>query len=229
MFAVNKTNNKSYALNGQTGFTLLEIMLSSLIFSLLAMGLYSLFYGAIRNYQKIESTSKLNYAALLIFRDIEQNYKNAVIYTRGQDSGFTGKGDSVAFYTLLPRYINQKRRLFFSKVEYLFNAPGISETIRSGAQLISQDSDFTTVELMDNVVELNFEYAWQNSASENSLEWQDTWPATNNPVIGPKQKKEIPVALRVKLVVHDKKLNQSAEFTRVIPFYQDTGYDSSEK
>ncbi|MCU0666002.1 MAG: prepilin-type N-terminal cleavage/methylation domain-containing protein [Candidatus Omnitrophica bacterium] len=203
-------------LNNKKAFTLVEVLLASAIFAILAVGLYSLFYSAIRNYQKIEDSSEIYNTQRLVFSQIQRDLRNAFIYKTG-DSGFIGSSNKLDFYTITNAYKNSTLYREAAQIEYAFNNNALTRQIltKENAQ-----SSFSS-----QVKDLSFEYARKSDdpKASSAYVWQEVWPVEAPQDISLQQKARLPLALRVKIFISlDKAKNtDTVAFTKVIPLFCD--------
>jgi prepilin-type N-terminal cleavage/methylation domain-containing protein len=83
---------------GQRGFTLIEVLVSTAIFSVVALAVYSAFAGGVGAWRRAQEFSAAYQTTRLVLEDMARELKNAVTIS-GTD--FVGESRSVSFLTVL--------------------------------------------------------------------------------------------------------------------------------
>jgi prepilin-type N-terminal cleavage/methylation domain-containing protein len=86
------------AAGAQHGFTLLEVLVSTAIFSVVALAIYSAFAGGVGAWRRAQEFSSTYQTARLVLEDMAQELKSVVTIS-GTD--FVGESRSLSFLTVL--------------------------------------------------------------------------------------------------------------------------------
>lgn len=165
--------------NNDSGFTLIEILFALFIFSIIALlmsnGLHRILQNQSETEKKAAQLAQLQFAFLLLSRDIEQAVDRPVIDINDQLSGFIGMPDSVKLtHTGLINPNDALSRPTIQRVEYQFRGNKLFRIIwplpDQTAKSISEER------LLLNHIE-QFKFSWLDDAGY----FHDTWPATTGP------------------------------------------------
>ncbi len=201
-------------MNKKNGFTLIELLLVIAIFSLLMLGIYSAFRTGLLSHEKIDAATNLYQKARLSLSLIEADLKNVFIYAK-LDSRFIGSSGSMGFFSILDAY--DKEGKISSNIGYIsYKVLNNSLTRKASEGLLAlkagpEDEGET---FLSGVEELSLQFAAPSMVSVKLYEWQDFWPKDGDV----EQKKQLPVAVKIKLVLKQKD-NSLVEFNKIIPFY----------
>jgi len=202
-------------LKPKNGFTLVELLISGLIFSLIALSLYSAFRTANLTYKRIDRASYVDEAARLLLNRIENELKNSFAFQE-DDSRFEGNGQSLDFFSVTSYYDEKaKSHPLICRIKYEFSGEKLIYSQYCGLDSIQpQDQVSPETEELSAIKEVKFEFA---ESGPDKL-WQTVWP--NEKIID--QKKALPGAIRITLTVQEKKIKEEQEaaafnFTKIVP------------
>jgi len=194
-------------------FTLLEILIAATISSIVMLGLYSAFQSGILTYDRIESSDQTYRTARVILQKLEHELKNSFCF-KSDDCKFSGTADTLDFYSSPDIYLEAKKFPYPASISYSLENNILKKAVLAASQLISAPQSPEPQEIAGDIGEINFQFA--EASQDNSVKWQDSWAKESEE----NQKKTLPAALKIKLVIKEKKRNdregKTAEFSTVI-------------
>jgi len=201
-------------MNKKNGFTLIELMIVIAIFSLLILSIYSAFRTGLLSQEKIDAAANLYQKARLSLSLIEAELKNAFVYAE-PDSKFIGSSESMEFFSILDAY--DKEGKISSNIGYIRYAildNSLTRKASEGILALKVNPEDEGESFLSEVEELSLQFAAPSTVSTKLYEWQDFWPKDGDV----DQKKQLPIAVKIKLVLKQKD-NSLVEFNKIIPLY----------
>jgi prepilin-type N-terminal cleavage/methylation domain-containing protein len=198
----------------KNGYTLIEVLLTTLIFSVIIASVYSVFQTGNIAYTKIDSAFELYQKARIIFSRIERDLKNSFAYSM-KKAEFWGARNEINFFTVFNSF-NQKAESFreISRIKYRFQDTMLSRTQLTGLDALRPDVPQIPLELSDDLQDIFFQFASLDPAnSENYYSWQDTWPKVSDQQ-DTNQEKSLPLAVKVEMII------DGLKFIKIIPLEQ---------
>lgn len=199
-------------------FSLLELLIVSSIFSVMMLSIYSAFQAGILSYNKMDSAFNIYQTARVILNRMEQELKNSFIYCL-EDSGFEGQGQALRFFSLSDAFAQGRAVANICRIKYeqdLTNNVLKRNVSRGLAVLESDDKGASAEELSSAIQKISFEYASSSNRLDEPFTWQPAWPKPGDA----EQKKELPLAVRIKLSLAEKNKKQqeisAIEFTKIV-------------
>lgn len=195
-------------------FTLVELLIVTGIFSLLIVSIYSAFRTGLASQRKIDAATDLYQKARLSLSLMETELRNVFVYSKS-DSRFIGNSEAMEFFSILDKY--DKEGQVSSGIGYIkYEILGNSLTRKAGQGMfaLKAASEGENKLFLSEVEELSMQFAAPSTDLVKSYEWQDLWPQHGDV----NQKKQLPVAVKIKLVLKQKD-NNSVEFNKIIPIY----------
>jgi type II secretory pathway component PulJ len=186
------------------------------IFSLLLLSVYSAFRTGLLSHEKIDASTSLYQKARLSLSLIEAELKNTFVYAK-TDSKFVGSSESMVFFSILDAY-DKEGKIFpnIGYIRYKIFDNFLKRKAFKGmlALKVLQDSEDEDEFFLSDVKELTLQFAAPSVVTDKLYEWQNSWPRDGDP----DQKKQLPLAVKIKLVL---KQNDSGlvEFNKIIPIY----------
>lgn len=196
------------------GYTLIEALIATLIFSIVALSIYSVFQTGSITYKKLDSAFELYQKARIIFNRMEADLKNSFIYGE-YDAGFSGTRQSLVFFTILDSFdASGGITRGVSKIKYEFLDSTLRRTQTDGLNILRQNNQQTPAGLVEQLQDLSFQFAIRDASNaEKNYSWQDLWPKSIG-VSGADQKDSLPLAVKIEMLLGDLK------FTKIIPLAQ---------
>lgn len=192
------------------GFTLIEILIATAIFAIVALSLYAAYQTGISSYRKIDATLNLYRAAGITFSRIESGLKNAVIYSV-DDSGFSGDKTSLDFLAALNVF---DRDLGFSKrlcrLNYSFGQDGLALTTYYGEDAFKEGANGQLGRLASGIKEVSFQFYPALKPEEGS----QPAPIANWPQ--DEKDKSLPIAVEIKLLISGNDNQAPIEFKKIV-------------
>lgn len=195
----------------KNGYTLVEILITTLIFSIVILSMYSVFQTGNIAYKKIDSAFYLYQKARIIFNRMDTDLKNSFAYG-GNNAKFLGTREKINFFTVLDSFnatgvVLRK----VSGIKYEFRDSLLQRTQLDGLDILKPEAVGTTEDLTNNLQEAFFQFASpEASSSENYYSWQDVWPKKAN-AQDSKQEKSLPLAVKVEMLIG------GIKFIKIIP------------
>jgi prepilin-type N-terminal cleavage/methylation domain-containing protein len=198
---------KMHLCKRKDGFTLIEIIIVTSIFVLIAMGLYSAFYTGVLSYSKADSAFKIYQTGAAILDNLENDLKNSFIYSK-KNSGFKGDSKSLEFFTLLDSY-NARRGMskIVSLISYNFKDNILQRVCLQNASLLEDHGNEPSKAVLFEAMDVIFDYAYRDDMTNEPYEWRASCEGA-------------PLAVRIKLFLpHIDKWGKEAdlvEFSRIV-------------
>jgi len=150
----------------RTGFTFIELLVSMLIFSIVALSIYLSFNVGIRAWRKGEEGYKIRQGARYLLSSISRDMRNAV---STKEIIFSGGAGNVSF-------CKASKGLF--KVSYEFN--GSENAVYKVVQTYKENASSepgTRSRLVSGVSGFQLQYSYRNG---DKIEWRDAWQEQEN-------------------------------------------------
>lgn len=155
------------------GFTLVELLIASAIFSVVIVTIYSAFRSGFVSYRNIEETTNIHQSARLIFAQINSDLRNSFDY-KNNDTGFSGEKESLGFYTLVDSYYQDEIIQDYAFVSYTLETDKLMRISRRNWD--SHDSSSLTVaeEMASGIEKIIFSYGFLDEDGK-TLKFQEFW------------------------------------------------------
>lgn len=199
------------------GLTLIELLIATSIFSLIALSLYSALQAGILTYNKMDSAFSVYQSARILLARIGRDLNNTFIYSIG-DSNFKGSPGELDFFSTVDTFENGENSPGISRIKYSFANGSLNRSYYGGIDAIKANSDSEGEELSSDIREIVFEYAYPTNNPEMPYIWQDAWPEPNDA----EQKKGLPMAVKIRLLMIERNRQKEPsviEFNRIIPLH----------
>ncbi len=191
--------------NALTGFTLLELIISSAIFLVVVLTIYSAFYAGVFGYHDIEENINTFQIARQIFERINSDLRNSVIYAQNETM-FNGTNNAISFSSLTDRFSEDKIIQDYALISYKLEDKKLMRICLKNQEILTNSSSQAQEEEMDsNIEELSFSYGYIPEGKQ-AIEWKDSW---DDPAA-------LPAAVKVKLTLKNK-IKQDFQRTIFLP------------
>ncbi|MDD5668918.1 MAG: prepilin-type N-terminal cleavage/methylation domain-containing protein [Candidatus Omnitrophica bacterium] len=203
------------------GFTLVELLIASLITVTVLTGIFSLFHTALRTFETVDVLSEAYRSTDFFMRRIEVDLKNCFIYT-AEDSGFKGNSQTMEFFSVL----NSGSALYdVCKISYVFDGGITTRTVLKNLEIGTAVSPDMNRKVSAKAEAVTFHYArYQKDVSGDSLLWEEQWPPGDLVAAGGVTN-SVPVAVKVSveknLTGGGGRLDQRLYFEKIIPSMSD--------
>lgn len=186
------------------GFTLIELLIAASIFSVVILSIYSAFQTGILSYRKVDSAFETYQTARIALNRMELDLKNSFAYGDTEGSRFSGKEDSLDFFSVVD-YYRDKLNTDICRIKYEWdeNKKVLKRFCYMGLDALKEDLQQEAGELASNIEKISFEYAFATNNPDNPYIWQKSWPEGDTAQIA-QQVKTIPLAVKVTLFVIEK-------------------------
>ncbi|TRZ94599.1 prepilin-type N-terminal cleavage/methylation domain-containing protein [bacterium] len=194
------------------GFTLVEVLISTIIFSVIIVSLYSALNTGALTYKMVDEASNLYQVARLTLEKIGQDLKNCVVY-KDDESAFSGQSKSLSFFTIAGRFKEGRLEDEFCFVEYSFEDEVFRRTSSCGKDALLERPDKNEDTISYPVHDGYFEYAYPLKDREKPYEWRNLWPAEE------KYKNTLPLAVSIQISLiedSDRKKENLIDFSRIV-------------
>ena len=150
----------------RAGFTFIELLVSMLIFSIVALSIYLSFNVGISAWRKGEEGYKIRQGARYLFSSISREMRNAVA---SKEIMFSGGADSVSF-------CKAANGLF--KVSYEFNGSenAVYKVVQTYKENASGEPGVRS-RLVSGLSGFQLQYSYKNG---EKIEWRDAWQEQEN-------------------------------------------------
>lgn len=192
-----------------TGFTLIETIIATAIFSIIALAVYSTFSQGVKLWQRLTQqtpASELN----MVFEKMSFDLRNSFEFT---GINFVGGEDNIAFATLvLTANEDKQKALSLGEVGYFFDAQtgSLNRQQRNYSQVYQNKSTLLR-QMMNNVKSLSFQYYYYNPVQETYI-WKDNWRVEEG-----EKERSIPLAVRIRLEFDENTKEEEVTRTITIP------------
>lgn len=159
-----------------SAFTLIELIISSLIFSVVAVAVYFVFSGGINVWESAKDTRdydrSLRLAGEVIARELRNSFKISNI-------SFEGDKDIISFAGIWKDFSSEEApEDVLGRITYFLNQENIFCRKRQTYQEVFQGTEAGKIkELISDVSELSFSYFGFDDESE-TYQWRNSWPKT---------------------------------------------------
>jgi type II secretory pathway component PulJ len=168
-----KTNQRRKHVSYLAGFTLLELLISSVLVMLVMLAAYSAFFTGRNGYRSIEQRADQNQNTRVFIERLAKDLRNSFAFSP-TDSWFNGSKTEMGFFTIREQYkINSLKRVF-SRAGFLFkdSAVFIRYCDNAGSLDSAHQPEYNL--LAENVKECSFSYGAFDGSSK-AVVWKDAW------------------------------------------------------
>jgi len=202
-------------MKNKNAFTLIELLIATAIFSVVALGIYSAFYTASLTYRRIDRDFGFYQSSRITLNRIEQDLRNSFGYL-DNDSKFKGGAGELDFFAIRDSFEKNKKFTDVCRIKYSLANNILKRYLYKGLDALKGDTQVTAQDLAENVEEVSFKYAYQTGDNNSPYDWQDSWPfSQTSPQLG-----TLPIAVKIKLVMFQKEKKNSekklVEFIKVV-------------
>jgi len=174
------------------GFTLIELIIAMLIFSIIAVAIYSTFSTGLIAWRKGEESSRSYQDARLILNRMALELRNAFFYSNIK---FVGKANELYFATFLPfSSLPGIDQLQLYRVAYHLDNNHSLQYQEESLPEVFQGKEEKAQEFASSVQELSFAYGYEyfrEGKKEPQFIWKDEWI----------DKKAVPSLVRITLIL----------------------------
>jgi prepilin-type N-terminal cleavage/methylation domain-containing protein len=186
------------------GFTLIEILIAALIFSIVSLSIYAAFRSGLAAYQKIDTASEIYRVARIILNKIDADLKNSFVREDSAgNSGFAGAAESLEFFSIGDN---------ICRVKYAWDSSSgtLRRSVVAGLDTLNPQAEVSPEDLAAGIEKITFEYAYLTGDDNQPCVWQSDWPTQDDKNIQPLQQKALPSAVRLNFTLG------GINFTKVI-------------
>lgn len=180
-------------------FTLIELLITTSIFSVMILTVYSTFNTGLLSNQRIEASLDTYQTARRILNRMSLDLKNSFSFS-SEDTKFTGKNNELSFLTLIGSN--------FSSVSYRLGDGKLLRIYKRNSESLKEEEMPRPRILAKRIKGIEFAYAYLTE-DERVFEWKDEWD----------QKDKLPLAVKIKLILIEKLPKQKekeVEFCQIV-------------
>lgn len=193
-------------MKNKRAFTLAELLIASLVLTVVMVTIYASFRTGLFGYRNIEETINTYQAARQILERLNLDLRNSFAYS-GEDAKFKGTVSELSFMSLADTFSQDKITQSYSFVSYSLNGAKLTRSCRKDKDSLNEKSETQPEEMPSDIGKLEFSYGV--AGDDGALKFQDSWAAED----APQEKKKLPAAVKVKLTLRNK---MQEEFERTI-------------
>jgi prepilin-type N-terminal cleavage/methylation domain-containing protein len=198
------------------GFTLVELLIASSIFSVIILSLYSAFQTGVLTYNRMDSAFMVYQASRVTLNRLELDLKNSFIYSEN-DAKFRGSSQTLDFFSVIDAFEEGASYASVYRIQYELSGTALKRTCYQGVDALKENgAAFAGDELTSEAKEISFQYAFATGNPDKPYDWQDSWPQADNP----EQQKALPLAVKIKLSLIEKGRQEKelsiVEFTKIV-------------
>lgn len=190
-------------------FTLLEVIISSVLIAMLISVVYSVFTGGLFIYNRLTKANQLYHSAKFVLQRVHTDLKNMHPVDFSQMS-FLGNATSVEFPTLIDAY--SLSRDDFSRhlalVRYEVDNAKLIRTHRLDREILKSESESINEIMLEEVQEIQFSYGYLD-AETNEVVWVGAWPDQDTQGI-------LPSLVKIMLTLKDNNSGKSIVFEKIV-------------
>lgn len=160
----------------QKGFTLVEILIASVILGVILVSLFTAFQAGLTAYRRTEEGLLENRGASIFFFQLDQELRNAVPYSKHP---FEGTSEKISFPAWLKSYTPEGTEKGIYLIEYRWKHGQVIRTQRKLTNKLKEKSAVTET-VLDALLDCRFEFL--KLSGEETLVWDKNWE--NNPYVG---------------------------------------------
>lgn len=179
-------------------FTLVELLIASSIFLVVAVTIYSAFGAGIFGFRDIQENIDIQQAARQVLGRIDIDLRNSFVYSMNETK-FTGNENEISFLTLVDTFSKDKIVQEYAFVSYAVSQNTLMRLCRRGQESLNVNSEISPEEIAANISQIAFSYGYIDPA-DGSLRFQDSWGSPS----ASSEQKVLPVAVKIAVSIKDK-------------------------
>lgn len=193
------------------GFTLVEILLVTVILSMVALAVYTTFNNGIKLWKRM-SQDVLQEDVNIFFSKISNDLRNSFRYSGIE---FFGVEDSIAFAIPGKFRVQEEVESGIGQVSYSFcKKTNTINRVRTNYSQLYLDKPGPIYQVVSNIRSLNFQYYCYDTQQEEYL-WVDAWNEEQVPLpLEVKIDEHLPLAVKIEVEFDDN--NESKKLTKIV-------------
>ena len=195
-------------MKAQKAFTLVELLIATAIFSVVAVTVYSAFQAGIFGFRDIGQNIDIHQSARQILERIDTDLRNSFVYSEDKESKFSGDETEMSFLTLVDTFSKDKIVEDYCLISYRLEGDTLMRACRRNQESLNPKSEIKPEEMASNIDRIKFSYGYLNP-TDKALEFKDSWGGQGLP----EEDKAKPLAVKVTLGIKDRAIQ---EFQRTI-------------
>ena len=187
------------------GFTLVELLIGSAIFVIVAAALYAAFHTGTVSSARIDTAARTYQTGRIVLSRLESELKNSFC-AAGTDSKFRGDAHSLEFLAVVDTF-DRGAGVYpeVCRIRYEFRDGVITRACYKGPDAYKAPAGAARAqELSEDVAGFELTFAVPLDRANSEYDWQAVWPKNED------QKKNMPLAVKIKMTV------KGIVFTKVV-------------
>jgi len=190
-------------MSNRKGLTLIELLVSSAIFAVVMLSIYSAFQSGVFSYRNIGETIDTYQSARAIMERINTDLRNSLIYLNAppqERSGFLANETELGFFCRVDRFFTDTNVQDYAYVNYRFSGSSLSRKVARNLDAVKDNPDCLPEEMAGNLSKLVFSYFYFDP-NTGQLKEKNSWGGVNSSL---DEQKKLPLAVKVSLVFKGK-------------------------
>lgn len=189
--------------------TLVELLIASLIFTVIMASIYASFRSGLFGYKNIGESLDNSQAAALILDNLDTELRNAFAYTQ-EDAKFNGSQERISFLTLIDSYdaSREKFKTELALVSYKTEKGKLMRAYKKNQAALEEEAPASSEEMADNAT-IKFSYGYLGGESQQEMVFFESWPEQTAAA----SVKGLPQAVRIELII---KGREEVNFGRLV-------------
>lgn len=180
--------------------TLIELIISSLILTIIMATIYSAFHKGIFGYRNIEEAIYNSQTASHVLGQLNLDLKNSFSYSKDR-SMFTGEKNKISFLTLVDTFLDDSAIQNYAFVSYKLEGNKLMRLCRKAKESLNDNAEAEPEEMALEIKEIDFSYGFLG-ADNQTIEWKNLLDDDSL----------LPIAVKIKLTIKNK-IKQNFERT----------------
>ncbi|MCK5288693.1 MAG: prepilin-type N-terminal cleavage/methylation domain-containing protein [Candidatus Omnitrophica bacterium] len=154
-------------------FTILELLVSLMIFSLVSVAVYSVLSNGIAVWRKGNINNKQEIRVRIALEKMSRRLRNSFKF---KTIPFEGTSESIKFPSFIERAIEDNNTLEMGQIIYFFNdnKKGLFQEEKTYPELFQQGENDSSLEIISGVKNWTFSYCYLDNAT-GEYKWKDDW------------------------------------------------------
>ncbi len=178
--------------NSSTGFTMVEILIASIVFVVLMVTVHSAFRAGVFGSRDIEENLAGYQSGRQVLDRVALDLRNSFVFARNE-TGFSGTNEEINFFSLINVFAQGIFSRKYAAISYKIDGSRLLRRSKIGKYALNNMSEVPYEEFASGVEMFSFNYG-EYKAIEKEIEWKDYWNDTQ----------ALPVAVKVKLILNGK-------------------------
>ncbi len=153
--------------------TLIELIISSLILTVVMVTIYSAFHKGIFGYRNIEEAIYNSQTASHVLERLNLDLRNSFSYSKDR-SMFAGEKNTISFLTLVDTFLDDRAVQNYAFVSYKLAGNKLMRLCRKAKESLNNNAEVEPEEMALEIKEIDFNYGFLG-ADNQTIEWKNLW------------------------------------------------------